>query len=194
MFTYVRTDINKLYIYRSVVTKVMFRIRLPKQTLGFFFVDTSRAGSCSWGVYKPVWHIPLRCVRWETPDDGHRNCPKHVEFHSKTKFEKTGASSWFYYKDLSRCTVTWTQNWDSSIYQHIKNRSGTILVSSECNDSTHRRRVRLERPTFSATSLHVAQLQQTECCKRRTPILELRTLSRLTVLAALLAWYTTINM
>jgi hypothetical protein len=23
-----------------------------------------------------------------TPDDGQRNCPKHVEFHSKNKFEK----------------------------------------------------------------------------------------------------------
>ena len=24
----------------------------------------------------------------KTPDDGHRNCPKHVEFYSKIKFEK----------------------------------------------------------------------------------------------------------
>ena len=24
----------------------------------------------------------------KTPDDGQRNCPKHVEFHSKNKFEK----------------------------------------------------------------------------------------------------------
>jgi hypothetical protein len=23
-----------------------------------------------------------------TPDDGHRNCPKHAEFYSKNKFEK----------------------------------------------------------------------------------------------------------
>ena len=36
---------------------------------------------------KPVWHTPLLCVQWKTPDDGHRNCPKHVEFHSKNKFE-----------------------------------------------------------------------------------------------------------
>jgi hypothetical protein len=29
------------------------------------------------------------CVYSEkTPDDGHRNCPKHVEFYSKNKFEK----------------------------------------------------------------------------------------------------------
>jgi hypothetical protein len=40
------------------------------------------------------------------PEDGKRNCPKHVEFHFKIKFEKFSASSWFYYKDFSRCTVT----------------------------------------------------------------------------------------
>jgi len=30
----------------------------------------------------------LLCIQWKTPDDGHRNCPKHVEFYSKNKFEK----------------------------------------------------------------------------------------------------------
>ena len=40
----------------------------------------------------------LLCVQWKTPDDGQRNCLKHVEFYSKNKFEKLGASSWFYYK------------------------------------------------------------------------------------------------
>ena len=28
------------------------------------------------------------CVHWKTPDDGQNNCPKHVEFYSKNKFEK----------------------------------------------------------------------------------------------------------
>jgi len=37
---------------------------------------------------KPVWHIPLLCVQWKTPDGGQRNCPKHVDFYSKNKFEK----------------------------------------------------------------------------------------------------------
>jgi hypothetical protein len=44
--------------------------------------------SCSQAVSKPVWHIPLLCVQWKTPNDGQRNCPKHVEFYSKNKFEK----------------------------------------------------------------------------------------------------------
>ena len=43
---------------------------------------------CSQAVSKPVWHIPLLCVQWKTPDDGQRNRPKHVEFYSKNKFEK----------------------------------------------------------------------------------------------------------
>ena len=44
--------------------------------------------SCSQAVSKPVWHVPLLCVQWKTPDDGQRNCPKYVEFYSKNKFEK----------------------------------------------------------------------------------------------------------
>jgi len=44
--------------------------------------------SCSQAVSKPVWHIPLPCVQYKTADDGQRNCPKHVEFYSKNKFEK----------------------------------------------------------------------------------------------------------
>ena len=30
----------------------------------------------------------LLCVQWKTADDGQRDCPKHVEFYSKNKFEK----------------------------------------------------------------------------------------------------------
>jgi hypothetical protein len=30
--------------------------------------------SCSLAVSKTVWHIPLLCVSWKTPDDGQRNC------------------------------------------------------------------------------------------------------------------------
>ena len=46
------------------------------------------SGSCSQTASKPVPHIPLLCVQRKTPDDGQRNCPKHVEFYSKNKFEK----------------------------------------------------------------------------------------------------------
>ena len=52
-------------------------------------IRTERSSwSCSQAVSKPVWLIPLVCVQWKTPDDGQRNCQKHVEFYSKNKFEK----------------------------------------------------------------------------------------------------------
>jgi hypothetical protein len=35
------------------------------------------------GVSKTVWHIPVPNVQWKTPDDGQRNCPKHVNFLDK---------------------------------------------------------------------------------------------------------------
>ena len=50
--------------------------------------DHHRTAVLSWSCSQSVWHIPLLCVQWKTPDDGQRNCPKHVEFYSKNKFEK----------------------------------------------------------------------------------------------------------
>jgi len=43
------------------------------------------SGSCLQAVSKPVC-IAVCTVK--TPDDGQRNCPKHVEFYSKNKFQK----------------------------------------------------------------------------------------------------------
>ena len=59
--------------------------------MSYRFADSLRAvpsWSYSQAVSKPVWHKPFLCVQWKTPDDGQRNCPKHVEFYSKNKFEK----------------------------------------------------------------------------------------------------------
>ena len=65
---------------------------------------------CSQAVSKPVWHISLPCVQWKTPDDEHRNCPKHVEFHSKNKLEKLVHLVDFIINNLSRGTDTWTRD------------------------------------------------------------------------------------
>jgi hypothetical protein len=40
------------------------------------------------------------------PDDGHRRCPKHVEFRDKIKFRILDASCWLFIRRLSRRTVT----------------------------------------------------------------------------------------
>jgi len=64
--------------------------------------------SCSQVVSKPVWHIPLLCVRWETPDDGQRNCPKHIEFYSRNKFEKLVHLVGFVLRKCSVCqAILW---------------------------------------------------------------------------------------
>ena len=34
-------------------------------------------------------------VQWRIPEDGHRNCPKHVEFLDKNKFGEISASVGF---------------------------------------------------------------------------------------------------
>ena len=54
-------------------------------------------------------------VQWKTPDDGQRNCPKRVEFHSKNKFEKLVHLVGFIVRNLSWCMVTWPSN-----LSHIK--------------------------------------------------------------------------
>ena len=44
--------------------------------------DQDGTGSCM------TYTIAVCTVKKKTPDDGQRNCPKHVEFYSKNKFEK----------------------------------------------------------------------------------------------------------
>jgi len=66
--------------------------------------------SCSQAVNKSVWHIPLLCVQWKTPDDGQRYCPKHAEFHYKNKFEKLVHIVSIIVRNLTQCMVIWTSN------------------------------------------------------------------------------------
>ena len=59
----------KLYVFRTVPLSIV---------RSFFTIHTAN-------LYD-TYHC---CVYSEkTPDDGQRNCPKHVEFYSKNKFEK----------------------------------------------------------------------------------------------------------
>jgi len=56
--------------------------------MSYRFADRVPSWSCSQAVSKPVWHTQLLCVEWKTPDDGQRNCPNYVGFHSKNKCQK----------------------------------------------------------------------------------------------------------
>ena len=84
----------KLYVFRAVPLSIIrsFPLHTQQRNMSYRFADSLQAGSgrnCSQAVNKPVWHIPLLCVQWKTPDDGQANCPKHIEFYSKNKFEKS---------------------------------------------------------------------------------------------------------
>ena len=91
-----------------------FSLYTQQWYMSYRFADSLQAGSgCSIlsAVSKTVWHIPLLCVQWKSPNDGQRNCLKHVEFYSKNKFEKLLHLVGFIIGNLSRCTVvTWTSN------------------------------------------------------------------------------------
>ena len=49
--------------------------------------------------------VPMSNVQWITPDDGHRNCPKHVEFRTRINLE-ISASVGFYCKEI--CQDAWS--------------------------------------------------------------------------------------
>jgi len=74
--------------FEKLVHVVDFIIRIHHDTRSSERQIRIPLWSCCQAVSKPAWHIPLLCVQWKTPDDGQRNCLKHVEFYSKNKFEK----------------------------------------------------------------------------------------------------------
>ena len=88
--------------------------------------------SCSQAVNKPVWHIPLLCVQWKIPDDGQRNCPKDVEFHSKIKFWEINASSWFYYKKHKHILRGNCRDFFKNVYESGRYRNWNPLDFERC--------------------------------------------------------------
>ena len=73
----------KLHMFRTVPLSIIRSFSLYTQQWYMSYKFADHADN------KPVWHTPLLCVQWKTPNDGQRNCPKHVEFYSKNKFEKS---------------------------------------------------------------------------------------------------------
>jgi len=90
-------------MFRTVNLSIIrsFSLYTQQWYMSYRFADSLK------DVCKPVWHIPLPGVQWKTPDEGQRNCPKHVEFQSKNKFEKLVHLVGFIIRNLSRFTVTW---------------------------------------------------------------------------------------
>jgi len=77
-------------MFRTVPLSIIRSFSLCTQQwyMSYRFADSLRAGS---GRFRPDPARKLSAnlrVQWGTPDDGQRNCPKHVEFYSKNKFKK----------------------------------------------------------------------------------------------------------
>jgi hypothetical protein len=107
-------------MFRKVPLSVIMSFSLYTQQwyMSYRFADSLRAGS-GWNYQRHALifsnlflelHISLLCAQWKTPDDGQRNCPKHVEFHSKNKFEKSVHLVGFIMGNFILCTVTRTSN------------------------------------------------------------------------------------
>jgi hypothetical protein len=116
----------KLYMFRTVPLSIIRIFSLYTQQMQipphyyFSWIVSFQKQSSLWksleqAVSKPLWHIPLLCVQWKTPDDGQRNCPKRVEFQSKNKFEKLVHLVGFiirndmYLFNTQSCKAQWTQ-------------------------------------------------------------------------------------
>jgi len=74
---------RKICMFQTVPLSIIrsFSLYTQQWYMSYRFADSVQVGSgwsCSQAVSKPVWHIPLLCVQWKPPDDGQRNCPKHV--------------------------------------------------------------------------------------------------------------------
>ena len=82
-------------MFRTVSLSIIQSFSLYTQQchISYNFADSLRAGSG-----RPVPILLASCLQTymyccvyskKTPDDGQRNCPKHVGFYSKNKFEKS---------------------------------------------------------------------------------------------------------
>jgi len=104
-----RSNFPNLFLSRNY----MFRQFLCPSS-GFFHC-TFGTGVCHAGLMTAFKHdqdgtssILIVLESWKTPDNGQRNCPKHVEFLDKNKFGKLVRLLVLLIRNLLRCTVTWT--------------------------------------------------------------------------------------
>jgi len=87
----------------------VFLLYTKQWYMSYRFVDSLWAGANAPAhkLSANLYNIPLLCVQWKTPDDGQRNCLKHVEIHFKNKFEKLVQLVGFVIGNLTQCMVTW---------------------------------------------------------------------------------------
>ena len=91
---------KKLYMFRTVPLSIIKCSSLYTQQWcqSHRFADSLRAGSrmelssililLASSQHNLYDIYLLLCIQYQTPDEGQKTCPKHVEFYSKNKFEK----------------------------------------------------------------------------------------------------------
>ena len=67
-------------MFRTVPLSIIssFSLYTQQRYMSYRFADSLKSANL----------YVLLSVQWKTADDGQRNCPKHVKFYSKNKFEK----------------------------------------------------------------------------------------------------------
>jgi hypothetical protein len=129
----------------------------------------------------------LLSVQWINPDDGQRNCPKHVEFHSQNKFEKLVHLVGFIIKKI---ISHW--RWESSISclkKHLPVLKTETTTFSSCRPLYHKSKITGPDIAIcdSWTFLCVYTAHSNIRCKRHDILAKgCRNSPRLSVVAALL--------
>ena len=93
----------------------VFSLYTQQWYMSYRFADSLRTGS-EWNCISILILLASclqTCMTFTTAvctvkNRGQRNCPQHVEFTHKNKFEKLVHLVWFIIRNSSRCMVTWT--------------------------------------------------------------------------------------
>ena len=101
----------KLYMFQTVPLSIIRSFSLYTQQ---WFMAHRFAVCTGFGIC----HTSLLCVQWKSPDDGQRNCLKHVEFYSKNKFEKLVHLVGFIIRIVQLCAASSTLLIIGSVYQY----------------------------------------------------------------------------
>jgi hypothetical protein len=91
----------KFYLFRTVPLSIIRSYSLYTQQLSSSRIRMFHPDPAARKLSANLYDIYHCCVYSEKLlMMGMGICPKHVDFHSKIKFEKISASVWFYYKEL----------------------------------------------------------------------------------------------
>ena len=103
------TIIRSLFTVHSAMVYVIQICRQP----------SSRTGSCSKAVYKPVWHIPVPSVQWINSWWWAEELPETCRVSCRSLFGEIVASGWFYYKEINNFSCfSWEKFRKSILLRH----------------------------------------------------------------------------